>query len=103
MSTVNAVMRPEWISRGLAFIEAFDKLPLMKIVETMRGLDLFSEKSLSNYLGMVLRNKLEPMFAPPPRPLKPKPARPPRGNRAVAELLCDSREEIAGALDQRDR
>jgi hypothetical protein len=40
------VWHPDWTNRGLAWIEAFDSLPLLQIVETMRGLNLFKEESL---------------------------------------------------------
>jgi hypothetical protein len=38
--------------------------PLVSLLETMRGLNLFSEKSIGNYLGISLRNKLAAAFAP---------------------------------------
>jgi hypothetical protein len=72
---------PQWPERGLAWIEAFDDLPLMVILQVMRDLDLFKESNLSRYLSMSLRNKLAKVFEPPP----PKPARKPyvykRGSR----------------------
>jgi hypothetical protein len=48
ISAVSSVMvwHPDWTNRGLAWIEAFDSLPLLQIVETMRGLNLFKEESL---------------------------------------------------------
>ncbi|WP_298876818.1 hypothetical protein [uncultured Bradyrhizobium sp.] len=85
VSAVSMSMRPEWTDRGLAFIEAFDRLPLVQILETMRGLDVFSEKNLSTYLGMVLTNKLAKVFAPPPAPPKARRASPPKGKRALAK------------------
>ena len=80
VSAVNDAMRPEWTDRGLAWIEAFDALPLIQIVYTMRELDLFSEQSLPRYLGMVITNKLAKVFAPPSPPPKQTRARPPRGS-----------------------
>jgi hypothetical protein len=48
----------------LAFIEAFDQIPLTQILQTMRSLDLFREESLGSYLGIALQNKLAHIFAP---------------------------------------
>jgi hypothetical protein len=61
----------QWTGRGLARIEAFDSIPLLTIVETMRGLNLFKESSLSHYLFMVLSNRLRKIMEPPAPP-KPK-------------------------------
>jgi hypothetical protein len=36
-----------FLDRGLALIEAFDQIPSAAILETMRDLDLFSERSVS--------------------------------------------------------
>ena len=64
VSAVSSCMRPEWTNRGLAWIEAFDRVPLTSILQTMRGLDLFSEQSLAHYLSLVLRNKLTAILNP---------------------------------------
>jgi hypothetical protein len=61
----------DWTEKGLAWIEAFDSIPLLAIVETMRGLDLFKEASLAHYLSFILTNKLWKIMEPPP----PKPKR----------------------------
>ena len=58
----------QWTERGLAWIGAFDSIPLLAIVETMRSLDLFKESTLSHYLNMTLSNKLQRLFEPPPPP-----------------------------------
>jgi len=60
VSAVSFVMvrHRDWTNKGLAWIEAFDSLPLLQIAETMRGLNLFKEESLAHYLSMVLSNKL---------------------------------------------
>jgi hypothetical protein len=62
----------DWTDKGLAWIEAFDSIPLLAIVETMRGLDLFKESSLAHYLSMILNNKLLRVMEPPPPPPKAK-------------------------------
>jgi hypothetical protein len=58
VSAVSSCVTSELTNRGLQLIEAFDKIPLVSILETMRGLDLFREESLSYYLSIVVRNKL---------------------------------------------
>ncbi|WP_029587539.1 hypothetical protein [Bradyrhizobium sp. URHD0069] len=72
ISAVSSVMsaHPKWTDKGLAWIEAFDSLRLLEIVDTMRGLDLFKETSLSHYLFMALNNKLLKTMEPPPPPPK---------------------------------
>lgn len=65
--------RPEWPERGLAWIEAFDALPLASMVEVMRELEIFKEESIGRYLGWSLQNKLARMLDPPPAPPKSKP------------------------------
>jgi hypothetical protein len=40
----------QWTERELAWIGAFDSIPLLAIVETMRSLDLFKERTLSHHL-----------------------------------------------------
>jgi hypothetical protein len=64
VGAVSMCMRPEWTELGLRWIEAFDKIPLMAILQTMRGLDLFSERSLGCYYSIALRNKLAAILEP---------------------------------------
>ncbi|SHJ97272.1 hypothetical protein SAMN05444159_2053 [Bradyrhizobium lablabi] len=64
VSAVALCMLPEWTTKGLAWIEAFDKIPLTAIMRTMRGLDLFSEKTLWHYYAIALRNKLAAILEP---------------------------------------
>jgi hypothetical protein len=56
----------------LAWIEAWDSVPLLALVETMRGLDLLEERGLAHYIAMILINKLQKVLEPPPPPPKPK-------------------------------
>jgi hypothetical protein len=72
ISAVSSVMscHPGWPDKGLAWIAAFDSIRLLEIVNTMRGLDLFKESSLSHYLFMILNNKLLKLMEPPPPPPK---------------------------------
>jgi hypothetical protein len=77
VSAVSSCMKPEWTELGLAWIEAFDKIPLTALLQTMRSLDLFAEKNLGYYLGISLSNKLRVIL----EPLVPKPAPPVRAKR----------------------
>jgi hypothetical protein len=64
VSAVSLCMRPEWTKKGLAWIEAFDKIPLTAILQCMRGLDLFAEKTLGHYYAIAVRNKLAAILEP---------------------------------------
>jgi hypothetical protein len=75
VSAVSLCMRPEWTNKGLAWIEAFDRIPLTTILQTMRSLDLFSERSIGHYYAIDLRNKLAAIFEPlvsKPAPVRAK-------------------------------
>ncbi|GGI24149.1 hypothetical protein [Bradyrhizobium guangdongense] len=74
---VNSVLRPGWTGKGLAFIEAFDGFPFVTTLETMRGLNLFKEENLGQYLGMVLHNRLLSLLGPPEALSAEKPKRKP--------------------------
>jgi hypothetical protein len=67
--------KKEFADRGLKLIEAFDQIPLQKIVETMRGLDLFKESSIRHYLSMIVENKVRKILFPPPPEPPPKPSK----------------------------
>jgi hypothetical protein len=64
VSAVSVCLKPEWTDRGVELIEAFDKIPLIAILETMRGLDLFGEQSLAHYYSIAIRNKLAAILEP---------------------------------------
>ena len=70
---------PKWTDKGLAWIQAFDALDLNGLVATMRGLDLFKETSLPQYLSWVICNKLRKVFEAPAAP--PAPRRGPKTGR----------------------
>jgi hypothetical protein len=90
-------MRTEWTARGLAFIAAFDALPLLAILDTMRGLDLFSEKSIGHHLGTALQNKLTKILQPVEKPAKKaKPAPLPYSQARIPEI--ERRIEIGRQL-----
>ena len=88
ISAVSFCMRPEWTAKGLAWIEAFDQIPLESILQTMRDLDLFAEASLGHYLGIAIRNKLAAIFEPLPPAAKTgdTPPRIPRARKAHAAV-----------------
>jgi hypothetical protein len=67
LSAVSSVMvfHPEWANRGLAWIEAFDNVPLMPLLQTMVDLDLFRPTTIGRYLFLVLRRRLAKVFEPP--------------------------------------
>jgi hypothetical protein len=58
------LLGPAFTSRGVEPIEAFDRTPLMEILQTMRGLDLFSERALGHYYSIAIRNKLAKVLEP---------------------------------------
>lgn len=73
VTAVSSCLRTEFVERGVVLLEAFDQLPLLDILESMRGLDLFKEQTIGHYLGDVLHNKLLRILAPAkpaPRPIK---------------------------------
>jgi hypothetical protein len=51
--------------RGLAWIEAFDHVPLMALLQTMVDLELFRPSTIGHYLFLALRNRLRKVFEPP--------------------------------------
>jgi hypothetical protein len=88
VSAVWGAMEPAWTNLGLKWIEAFDQIPLMATLQTMRSLNLFGERSMAHYLSMVIRNKLfailEPLVSrPAPVRAKPKAKRPKRRDQPV--------------------
>jgi hypothetical protein len=71
---VAAVMtqRPDWPERGLAWIEAFDRVSLLGTLDRMRALKCFTVKEAPGFYCRSIQNQLcdilEP--APPPEPTK---------------------------------
>jgi hypothetical protein len=85
ISAVSSLMIfcPEWANRGLAWIEAFDNVPLMAVLQSMVDLDLFRPSTIGHYYFMVLRRRLAKVFEPPTAP-KVKPPRPASRSTAFA-------------------
>jgi hypothetical protein len=73
VSAVHSCMRDQWTNKGLAWIEAFDKIPLCAILETMRGLE-FDEGEVRQHFSLCIRRKLWKHFGADEAP-KPKPAK----------------------------
>jgi hypothetical protein len=70
---------------GLALLDAMDTVNLRELLATMRGLDLFDEKSLSTHMGTALRNRITKILRPViPEPVKVK--SPPKPQRAVKRI-----------------
>jgi hypothetical protein len=61
---VESAMRPAWTKKGIAWLEAFDRIPLLTLLQAMRSLDLFKESSLGPYLSTAITNKLWKHFGP---------------------------------------
>ena len=75
VSAVAMCMVPQWTNLGLAWIEAFDELKLTDILQTMRSLDLFSERLIGRYFSIALKNKLFKILGPA---AAAEPAKPPK-------------------------
>jgi hypothetical protein len=66
------VFNPEWANRGLAWIEAFDNVPLMALLQSIIDLCIFQPEEIRNYMFLALRARLRKAFEPPEPPkLKP--------------------------------
>jgi hypothetical protein len=70
---VSLCMRPHWISQGLAWVAAFDEIPLAATLQTLA--DLFGEKAAAEHLPNVLRRKLWQIFGPDVGSVKPAKAK----------------------------
>jgi hypothetical protein len=91
ISAVSDVMarKPDWPNKGVAWIEAFDEMPLLQIVETMRGLEIFREESIGTYLAVSLESRLAKLLTDAPAPEATKPApKPPRSETRIPENLA---------------
>jgi len=64
VGAVAGCLKPEFTNFGLQLIEAFDRIPLMEILQTMRNLDLFREDSIGRYYAIAVRNKVAAILKP---------------------------------------
>lgn len=90
ISAVSDVMarKPEWPEKGVAWIAAFDAIPLLQIVETMRGLEIFRETSLGSYLAVAIESRLLRAFPAAPAPEIAPPANIPTSKARVPGILA---------------
>jgi hypothetical protein len=75
LRAVSSCLRPEWTSRGLDFIAAFDKIDLRGLLAVMRWTEAFDERDLSGHLFRAIRSRLAKAFGTdkkPAAPAKPK-------------------------------
>jgi len=71
VAAVSSAMRTQWTEKGLEFVAAFDRIPLLSILDNMRSLELFRESSLGEYLGISIQNRLWKAFGPDKLPQPP--------------------------------
>lgn len=64
LSAVSWAKDPAFAKHGLALLDAFDQIKLTELLATMRGLDVFSEKSICSYLSIAIRNKVTKILEP---------------------------------------
>jgi hypothetical protein len=80
VTAVALCMRQEWTSKGLAWIEAFDGVPLLDLLNQLRELDLFDQERARRVYRRRIRQRIAKVLAPavssPPN-VKPAP-KPPR-------------------------
>jgi hypothetical protein len=75
-------MRTIWIRRGIEWIAAFDRIPLVEILNKLRELDLFPENELEQHYAMGIQRRLWRIFGPDVVPAAPK-AKPPRAVKRI--------------------
>lgn len=80
--------KPDWPEKGVAWIAAFDAIPLLQIVETMRGLEIFRETSLGTYLAVAIESRLLRAFPEAPAPEIAPPAKVPMSQARVPAILA---------------
>jgi hypothetical protein len=57
-------LEPEFTCRDLQLAEAFDRVPLLGILQTIRSLEIFSEESIGHYYAIAIRNKVAGILGP---------------------------------------
>ena len=94
VSAVASCVTPQLMDRGLAVIEAFYSVPLLAILETMVGLNVFSSESeLYHWYSMSIRNKLRAILQPSGQVSKP--AKESRLAASVESRRCERRSSSA--------
>jgi hypothetical protein len=94
VSAVASSMRTIWIRRGIEWIAAFDRIPLVDILNRLRELDLFPENELQHHYAIGIERRLWRIFGPDVVPAAPKPKKP----RAVKQPLKKPARRMAGVI-----
>jgi hypothetical protein len=76
VSAVASCMRATWIRKGIDFIAAFDRIPLVEILNKLRELDLFLESELQHHYAIGIERRLWRIFGPDVAPAAPKAKKP---------------------------
>lgn len=84
VSSVSSCMKPQWTSKGLAWIEAFDQIPLLSLRGSLR--DLFGEKDVRQHLETVIRRKLYAILEPAQTKPQAKVKLPPKPPRSLTRI-----------------
>jgi hypothetical protein len=84
VSSVSLCMKPQWTALGHRWVEAFDRIPLVSLMETLR--DLFGDKDVGQHLPTVIRNKLYAILEPAEAKPAAKVKLPPKPPRAVTRV-----------------
>jgi hypothetical protein len=66
------IFNPEHVEKGLAWIEAFDQVPLRRIFDLMRELEYFRKSEARLVYSTILQNKLRRIFNEANAPPQPK-------------------------------
>jgi hypothetical protein len=72
LRAVSGSMEPRWVDRGLAWIELFDSVGLVELLEQIRALDFCDEGDLEKHLREAIRRRLVRRFGPPKIAVVPK-------------------------------
>ncbi|WP_334368824.1 hypothetical protein [Bradyrhizobium sp. AZCC 1578] len=85
VSAVAGVCGDEFAGRELELIEAFDRINLVGIFETMRALEYFRLSDVPSVVSAVVRNKVRRLLSPPSLPAASKKGRQERKEEAKRE------------------
>jgi hypothetical protein len=87
VSAVASCMRATWIRRGIEWIAAFDRIPLVDILNKLRELDLSPENELQHHYAIGIERRLWRIFGPDVAPA-PKAKAPRKSARAATRILA---------------
>lgn len=83
----------EFEDHGLKLVEAFDSIPLLRIMSMMRELEYFSATDAPMALSIILRNKLRRILIKP----EPEPVKRSKAERLAAEKAAAAADKAAAA------